>query len=563
MQGAGEAGFHGFEALLTVPSMAWSADTAEEGDVTSALRRRIAASDTHRSQRDEDGAGKSAEPARKMAGTFDPQLEVAGDATDSGLGRLIRSRAGWDLLTALIVTAAFGAAAITNDAFHAIVDFVAAHEGQALDDVLIIAFVLALSLAWYSYRRWSEGRGEMCRRIEAEAARDALYQQLTQAQKMTAVGNLAGGIAHDFNNLLMVINGYGRRAASNLDDGSVLKESLEQIVTAGERGAALTRQLLIFSRRQVLEKEVITIAELFDGVRSLLDHAMTERYGLHFDLENPNSKIETDPNEFVQALLNLVINACDAMPGGGCIVISSRDLRDGEGRCWVRIGVQDTGHGMDDETRKRIFEPFFTTKDRDKGTGLGLSMVYGFVQSCSGRIEVDSRIGEGTEFALSFLRTENPVVRAKEEDCADQYGLGETILLVEDNESLLHLLKVQLQELGYKVLVANGGFWALEVEEDYPDTIDVLLTDIIMPGMSGIELARAMRETRPLMKTIFMSGYTDETKKTGELPKDAVYVQKPVKLNRLAAVLRDVIEADENHSTAESSIGECGHASRE
>ena len=530
-----EAGFHGFEALLTVPSMAWSERDPKEGELTSALRRRIAAAERHVSRREAD-PGVS-EPAAGLEAVPQPQPWPGGP---------ISTRAGRDLLLALFATAVLGALAVANDAFDATVAFIAAREGQAFEDGLVMVFVLALCLAWYAYRRWSEGCGEMRRRMKAEAARDALYQQLNQAQKMTAIGNLAGGIAHDFNNLLMVINGFGQRAAGHLDDAAILRESLEQIVQAGERGAALTRQLLIFSRRQVLEKEVVTVAALFEEVQGLLDHAMTAKFGLYFDLENPDSRIETDRNEFVQALLNLVINACDAMPQGGRIVVSCRDVEDpAGGRGWICIGVQDSGHGMDAETRKRIFEPFYTTKERDKGTGLGLAMVYGFVQSCGGRIGVESEPGAGTKVLLSFPRSRSPLVRAKAEESGARPGRGETVLLVEDNEALLKLLKAQLEELGYKVLVASGGFWALELEEDYAGTIDLLLTDIIMPGMSGIELAAAMRETRPQMKTVFMSGYSDETKKTGELPADAVYVQKPVKLDRLAGVIRDTIEMDE------------------
>lgn len=469
----------------------------------------------------------------------------------SGLSRLARDRAGRDvlILTPLVLAAAI--LLVTFDAFETFVETIWRYEHLELDNLYLAGFPAATAITWFSYRRWVDSVTENRRRREIEHDRNDLREQLTQVQKMKAIGELAGGIAHDFNNLLMVIDGFGRRAAANLGDKGVLQESLDQIIQAGERGTALTRQLLVFSRRQVMEKAVVTVAEVIDGIRGLVKHTLPEKYEIRFDLENPNAKIETDPNEFIQALLNLVINARDAMVKGGRIVITSKCFDDLEnGSRWVQFSIKDTGHGIDKATLTRIFEPFFTTKARDKGTGLGLAMVYGFVQSCGGRIDVKSTVGEGTEFILTFPRTDSPVVRAKETDAADQYGMGETVLVVEDNEPILALVKSQLEQLGYNVLTANTAFWALEIDEDYADTIDVLLTDIIMPGMSGIELARAMADTRPLMKTIFMSGYSDEADKTGHMPEGAVFLQKPVKLNHLATVLRDVIEDDEKMAAA-------------
>lgn len=440
---------------------------------------------------------------------------------------------------------------ITFDAFERFVELTRRYEHLELDSILLASLPASTAITWFSYRRWVDSVTENRRRREIERDRNDLREQLTQVQKMKAIGELAGGIAHDFNNLLMVIDGFGRRATANLSDKDVLQESLDQILQAGERGTALTRQLLVFSRRQAMEKAVVTVAEVIDGIRGLVKHTLPEKYEIRFDIENPNAKFETDPNEFVQALLNLIINARDAMTGGGRIVITSKCVDDREDyKRWVEFSIRDTGHGIDKATLTRIFEPFFTTKARDKGTGLGLAMVYGFVQSSGGRIDVKSKVGEGAEFILTFPRTDNPVVRANETDAADQYGMGETILVVEDSEPILALVKSQLEQLGYNVLTANNAFWALEIDEDYTNAIDVLLTDIIMPGMSGIELARAMAETRPLMKTIFMSGYSDEAKKTGQIPEGAVFLQKPVKLNHLATVLRGVIEGDEQLAEA-------------
>ena len=464
---------------------------------------------------------------------------------DSRLAQLLRDRAVRDVLILTPLVLGAGTLLVTQDFFETFVELTSRYENFELDNLLVAGFPASTAITWFSYRRWVDSVKENRRRKAVELDRDELREQLTQVQKMKAIGELAGGIAHDFNNLLMVIDGFGRRAASNLGDKQILEECLNQIIQAGERGTALTRQLLVFSRRQAIEKVVVTVAEVIDGIRGLVKHTLPEKYEVRFDLENPNAKIETDPNEFIQAFLNLIINARDSMADGGRIVIANKCINDADGKRSVQFSIRDTGHGIDKKTLTRIFEPFFTTKARDKGTGLGLAMVYGFVQSCDGRIEVKSEVGQGTEFILTFPRTDNPIVRAKEADASDQYGLGETVLVVQENESILAMVKSQLERLGYNVLTANNAFWALEIDEDYAKPIDVLLTDIIMPGMSGIELAAAMAETRPLMKTIFMSGYSDEANKTGQLPKGAAFLQKPVKLNHLAMVLRDIIEDEE------------------
>ncbi len=457
---------------------------------------------------------------------------------DLARGRLLR-----DLIFSLIMAAMI--AFLTIDiVFFEIFDVLSDEQRHFWIKVFDLAVLfLAFGSAWFAYRRWTDSRQEIARRVAAEDDRDTLREQLTQVQKMKAIGELAGGIAHDFNNLLMVIDGFGRRAASSLGDRATLEECLNQIVSAAERGAALTRQLLVFSRRQAMEKTVVTVQELIEGVQGLLVHTLPEQFEMRFDLEDPASKIETDPNEFIQAILNLVINARDAMPNGGRIVISTKEVQADAGTPnWIKFDIRDTGQGIDEVTMKRIFEPFFTTKGRDQGTGLGLAMVYGFVKGNDGRIEVSSSVGEGTEFSLFFPSSGGAVVHTTEANGEERRGCGETVLLVEDNEALLNLIKVQLEELGYNVMSATGGFWALEIDEDYSGTIDVLLTDVIMPGMSGIELAKAMVESRPDMKVIFMSGYTDDSKKTGSLPEGATFLQKPVKSSRLAAVLRERLE---------------------
>jgi len=460
-----------------------------------------------------------------------------------GFGRVAKDRALRDLLFSLALAALVVLLVIETVIFDAFDSSITKRTESWENAVSVAILVLVFGSAWIAHRRWSDNRKEIERRVAAEEDRDALRKQLNQIQKMKAIGELAGGIAHDFNNLLMVVDGFGRRASSNLEDRAILEECLTQILSAGERGAALTRQLLVFSRRQAMEKRVVTVKDLIEGVQGLLGHTLPEHFELRVDMENPDSKIETDPNEFVQAILNLVINARDAMPNGGRIVISTMEIEaSGAAPNWIRFDIRDTGQGIDEETMQRIFEPFFTTKGRDQGTGLGLAMVYGFVHGNNGRIEVSSAVGEGTDFSLFFPATDGALVQVPQTGDAAAPGEGETILLVEDNEALLNLFKVQLAELGYKILSATGAFWALEINEDYEDTIDLLLTDVIMPGMSGIELAKAVRESRPDMKIIFMSGYAGEAKKTGGLPDDATFLQKPVNFNHLASVLRERIE---------------------
>ena len=459
------------------------------------------------------------------------------------LGRSARDRVFRDLILSLILAVLVALLAIEAVIFEAF-EIVDEKHIKIWDDTGSAAIlVLAIASVWIAHRRWLDSQMEIERRVAAEEDRDALRKQLTQIQKLKAIGELAGGIAHDFNNLLMVIDGFGRRASSHFDDRAIQEECLNQILSASERGAALTRQLLVFSRRQAMEKRVVAVRDLIDGVQGLLGHTLPEQFEIRFDIEDPNSKIETDPNEFIQAILNLVINARDAMPDGGRIVISTKEVdSESEVPNWIKFDIRDTGQGIDDATMQRIFEPFFTTKDRDHGTGLGLAMVYGFVRGNGGRIEVSSVVGEGTDFSLFFPVSSGALVQVPKAGEVARRGKGETILLVEDNESLLNLLKVQLEELGYDVMSATGAFWALEIDEDYEGTIDLLLTDVIMPGMSGIELAKAMAENRSDMKVIFMSGYTDEAKKTGNLPDGATFLQKPVKFNLLAAILREKIE---------------------
>jgi len=386
----------------------------------------------------------------------------------------------------------------------------------------------------------------------AERQRDDLRKQLTQAQKMEAIGALTGGIAHDFNNLLMVIDGYARRASDNTGKQSIIDESLQQVLGATKRATALTKQLLVFSRRQAMEKKVERVAVLIAEMRGLMIHAAGTRINLLFEIEDGETCIETDSNEFSQTLLNLTINARDAMPDSGTITIASKliDAND-DGGGIIEISVTDTGLGMDEATVEHIFEPFFTTKERGKGTGLGLATAYGFMQASGGDIRVASKPGAGTTMSLRFPVSNLPRVETRAEINSVARGCGETILLVEDNEPVLKLIHEALTERGYVVLPAPSGFEALELEMSYDGDIDILLTDIVMPGLSGIEMAQVVRSRRPNARIIFMSGYTDEAKKTGQMPCGATFLQKPVNMIRLAEVIRARLDQREMLEEAE------------
>jgi signal transduction histidine kinase/ActR/RegA family two-component response regulator len=390
--------------------------------------------------------------------------------------------------------------------------------------------------------------------LEAEMAeRQSMQQQLSQAQKMEAIGQLTGGIAHDFNNLLMVIDGYSRRALQTVADSSESVTALNAVLSASDKATKLTTQLLSFSRRRILDKSTFGIGPALSEVGSLLKRSVGEQYNLRFDIECPDAFVKTDAGEFGQALLNLSINARDAMPDGGEIVVGVREVGPGnefianhpslEAGRFVVVSVKDEGHGIDPEVLPRIFEPFFTTKEQGQGTGLGLSMVYGFSQQSDGALDVRSEVGKGTIFEIYLPIAERPSQQEIAEVKKIDYGKGETILLVEDDGALLELTGEILKDLGYKVLKASDGIEALEVDGEYQGLIDVMLSDVVMPSISGFEVAEIVRENRPDIKVVFMSGYPNRgRKKNAVVPKYAQFLQKPVNANHLAHVIRCEIE---------------------
>ncbi len=385
--------------------------------------------------------------------------------------------------------------------------------------------------------------------------RKKVETRLRESQKLEALGQLAGGVAHDFNNLLMIINGYTRRALANLEDPACVESSLAQVIGSTDKAATLTRQLLLFGRRDVLDRRVLRLGDQLDEIETLLHSLFGETVDLEVDRGAEDLYVETDPGQLHQAILNLAINARDALGGPGRIRIGVDTFEADEGFCkrhptaragrYARITVEDDGEGMDEETLARVFEPFFTTKEQGKGTGLGLAMVYGFVKQSGGAIEATSRAGEGSKFSIFLPLTDRAPV-AVSEGMGDAFrARGETVLLVEDDDALRSLAEEILGDLGYRVIAAENGLAALEAEDEHDGDIDLLLTDVVMPGLGGFEVARVVRASRPGIKVVYMSGYPARGRlKKVDVPPDAPFLQKPFDPDRLARCLRDVLDDD-------------------
>ena len=399
------------------------------------------------------------------------------------------------------------------------------------------------------------------KRTEAEKEKtDALEalrnteKQLLQSQKLEAVGRLAGGISHDFNNLLTVILGYSDITLRQLGEDHPLRRNLEEIVRASERAAALTRQLLAFSRKQVMQPKVFdvntVVTELEKMLRRMIGEDIELRVGLQSDLGN----IKADPVQLEQVIMNLVVNARDAMPKGGKLSIETtniyldesyaRDHVSVEPGHYVMLAISDTGVGMDAETRQRIFEPFFTTKAPGKGTGLGLSMVYGIVRQSGGNIWVYSEEGTGTTFKIYFPRVTDNAEEYKRAATTIQVPKGsETILLVEDADWVRKLARQVLEGAGYRVLEANSADAAIQMTNN-GTKIDLLLTDVVMPGMSGNDMSRRVLVRRPNLPVLYMSGYTDDAiVQHGVLEPGINFIQKPFSPDALALKVREVLDS--------------------
>jgi two-component system cell cycle sensor histidine kinase/response regulator CckA len=404
-----------------------------------------------------------------------------------------------------------------------------------------------------------EVQGAICMALDI-TDRKQLEEQFRQAQKMEAVGRLAGGIAHDFNNLLMVIQGYADLLAERLPAGNSLHRNAEQIQTAAQRASSLTRQLLAFSRKQIMELKVLSVHAVVGEMEKMLRRLIGEDIDLVTSTAPDLWLVKADRGQIEQAIMNLAVNARDAMPDGGRLTIETFNveldastshptiaLAPGK---YVVLSVTDNGCGMDEKTKAHIFEPFFTTKEKGKGTGLGLATVYGVVKQSGGYIWVYSEPGHGTTFKIYLPKIEEEITPANHGGLADSRSVPRgsgIVLLVEDEKGVRDLTREYLEMSGYKVLVAENGHTALELAALHAGPIDLLITDIVMPGINGKELADRVNAIRPGIKVLYMTGYTDQAiVHRGTLADGAVLLQKPFSLSTLASKLRDIFSVPAN-----------------
>ena len=381
-----------------------------------------------------------------------------------------------------------------------------------------------------------------------------LEDQLRQAQKMEAVGMLAGGVAHDFNNLLTIISGYSQIILNSLPPDDPNRHSAEQIMKAGDRAAALTKQLLAFSRRQALQPKVLDLNNLVTGLAAMLGRLIGEDVELKLKPADDLGQVNADPGQMEQVIMNLVVNARDAMPKGGVLTVETSNVHldpsytskyvGVKPGMYVLLSVKDTGCGMDEATKARLFEPFFTTKATDKGTGLGLSTVFGIVKQSGGSLEVYSEPGEGTSVGVYLPRIDQPVELETKQFAKKVAPGSETILVVEDDDMVRGLVRDTLTRHGYKVLDAAESAEARRKSDSWKGAIHLLITDVILPKGSGYDLGCQLALRRPDMKVLYMSGYTDNmVLKSGIEHGEVAFLQKPFAPLALAEKVREVLES--------------------
>ena len=395
---------------------------------------------------------------------------------------------------------------------------------------------------------------DITKRKQAEEEKRRLESQLLHAQKMEAVGRLAGGVAHDFNNMLNVIIGYAEIVLGKIGQDAFPRKEVEEIVKAATRSASLTQQLLAFSRKQIIQPRVLDINALLKNLDKMLRRLIGEHIDVVFALEQNVGRVKADPVQIEQVIMNLAINARDAMIKGGKMTIETAmaDLNDlysknhaevAPGR-YSMIAITDTGQGMDDETKSKIFEPFFTTKDKGKGTGLGLAMVYGIIKQSGGHIFVYAEPGHGTTFKIYLPCTDAaPDVTADVQRVKEHRGGNEHILVVEDEAKLRRLFEATIPSMGYRVTTAANGSEALVLVEERGLKPNLVITDVVMPGMGGVELVEHLRKNQPALRVLFMSGYTDNAiVHQGILDPGTPFIQKPFHIKDLAVKIKEVMQ---------------------
>ncbi|MBI3806544.1 MAG: response regulator [Nitrospirae bacterium] len=418
---------------------------------------------------------------------------------------------------------------------------------------------------------------ELDNQAERKRAEEALRQsekQFRQSQKMEAVGRLAGGIAHDFNNLLTVIMGYSQVLLTELGPQHPLRGKIEETLKAGERAATLIRQLLTFSSKQSLDPKILSLNTAVMSLETMLRRLIGDDIRLVSKLDPMNGRLRADQAQLEQILVNLVVNARDAMPKGGTLTIETAQVELTRSPVYyltpllpgpyVRLAVSDTGCGMDRKTQSHIFEPFFTTKEEGKGSGLGLSTIFGIVTQCGGAIDVTSRVGHGTRFDLYFPRVESEVIpTAPAQPLGQPQGGTEAILLVEDEHSVRVLVRDELRKLGYRVIEAKNGIEACLMATQRAGSFQLLLTDVVMPGMAGRELAQHLSVINPDLRTLFISGYMDDVGIMAGLEEGtSSFLQKPFTPEVLARAVRDLLDANAPSNRAGASPSTSSKAPR-
>jgi two-component system cell cycle sensor histidine kinase/response regulator CckA len=398
------------------------------------------------------------------------------------------------------------------------------------------------------------GRGLRFAAVRDISERLGLEDRLRQAQKMDAIGQLAGGVAHDFNNLLTAILGYAHMVSEALEEGDARRIDVQEIINAGNRAAALTKQLLAFSRKQVLQTTIVDLNALINHTSQMLRRLIGEHIELVTALAADLAPVRADYGQLEQIVINLAVNARDAMPGGGRLSIETANVELDDsyalqhfvvrpGR-YVMLAVSDSGVGMNEDTKQRLFEPFFTTKEQGKGTGLGLSTVYGIVKQSEGYIWVYSEPGRGAAFKVYLPRTESaaePAGTPAPKTLAS--GGSEKVLVVEDEQAVRYLTRVLLERSGYRVMDAGNPREAEAVFSEQAGSIDLLLTDVVMPGSNGPALFKRLAERQPGLKVLYMSGYTDDTiVREGRLDTDGAFIQKPFTADGLMRKVREVLD---------------------